>query len=299
MTSPCGRPVLPRRAGLHTVARWAVGWVLAGTLAWSGIVHAQEVDPTVTSDDELPEGVTPIEAPEDERAARRAQRKALRAARWTGPALPKEADFLRTETEITFRLGFNGTAPGVFSLFTALAGWNELGIGVEGGVATWRDFTIALGVEGHYGGAWVPAALTQPVSDTERVRFRWSAWEAGGALRVAFHYTRLFSVDPWVGGALGASAFQLRVRVAEPEGPEPQSFILPTFRAELAGGINVPLERGLVVGVELRYLITSLLTRVERLRFGLPDDTVETFVLYPQHRPPKGFSWVVRVGYRF
>lgn len=262
--------------------------------------HAQEPEPDSTpeSAEEADSGVEE-EIPASPREARREAAKARRAARWEGPVLPPEADFLRTHTTVGVRLGFNATSPGVFSLFTALAGWNEFGLVLDRGLATWRDFTVSMGFEAHYGAAWVPAALNQRVSDTDEVRFRWSSWEAGGAVRLAFHFTRLSSVDPWLGGAVGADAFHLRVRVAEPDGVETQAFTLPYLRGEVAGGLNVPLQHGLVVGVEIRYLITSLLNRVDRLRFALPDDDVETFVLFPQHRPPKGFSWVVTVGYRF
>lgn len=264
----------------------AVGLALAGSLTCAAAQEPPAPSPSLSEADDAP-------------PSPRELRRARRAERWAGPVLPPEADFLRTHTEVTVRFAFNGTSPGPFSLFTALAGWNEIGVGLERGLATWRDFTVALGVEGHYGGAWVPAALAQRISDTEDVRFRWQAWEAGGALRVAFHYTRLASVDPWIGGAVGASAFHLGVRVADPPGPAPQSLTLPYLRGELAAGLNLPLRHGLIVGVEVRYLVTGLLSRVQRLRFALPDDDVETFVLFPQHRPPKGFSWVVRFGYRF
>lgn len=213
--------------------------------------------------------------------------------------LPPEADFLRTHRQINARIAFNGTSPGPFSVVTALAGWNEFGVALEGGVATWRDFTIALGIEGHYGAAWVPAVLSQRVADTDDARFRWSAWEAGGSLRVAFHFTRLFSVDPWLGGAMGAAAFRMNVRVADPAGVAAQRFTVPYLRGELAGGLNVPLQGGFVIGGEIRYLLTGMVPPVDRLRFVLPDDDVATFALFPQHRPPKGFSWVFTVGYRF
>lgn len=238
------------------------------------------------------------EAPSDPQAARRAARKARREARWEGRVPPPEADFLRTDVELKLRVAFNGYLPGPFSLFTAFAGWNEFSLAADAGVATWRDFTFAVGGSAHIGQGGILGVLTQPIANYDDYRFRWSMWDAGGSLRGSMHYTRLASVDPYLVVDLGAGAFGLTSRVREWPTIDPQQLTRPYLRIGAGGGLSFRLSERWVVGGELRYLITSQFGRVGQLEFRR-DEEEAVFVLFPQHRPPKGFSWVIHVGYRF
>lgn len=243
----------------------------------------------------------PPEAPLTKKEQRRLERKA-RATDDSPEAVlarMREADFTSRDTQIRARIAFQGYGPGPFSLFTAFAGWQELGIDFEKGLATWRDFTVTLGGDAHFGQAWILAALSQPIANYDDFRFRWWMWDAGGGVRSGLHYTGLSSLDPYLFAGLGMSAFKFNAEVRGWADVPTAAKVTPALRAELGGGLNIPLKaKGLTMGVELRYLITSQFGRATEFDF-VNDTELATFTFFSRHKPPKGFGWVIHVGYRF
>ena len=71
-------------------------------------------------------------------------------------------------------------------------------------------------------------------------------------------------------------------------------------RVEAGGGLTWLLGKGdrFVIGAEARYLIT-VQTNPARQVVMRHDEELAVFSLFPQHKPPKGFSWVFRAGVRF
>jgi hypothetical protein len=211
-----------------------------------------------------------------------------------------QADFLKRHTDIRLRLGFNGYTPGPFSLFTAFAGWQELGLVVEHGAASWRGFTIGVGAEAHYGQAWLLGALTQRIANYDDYQFRWKMWDAAGSARVAFHWTELRGVDPYLLGAVGAGLFHLDSRVRDWPLDTMERVNNPYLRIEAGGGLLwwIPGSSRFIVGAEARYLVTVQIDPRRALDMSWQGEQA-TFALFPQHKPPKGFSWVASVGVRF
>lgn len=255
-------------------------------------------DPDGDDDEEAGEE-DELTAAQERRQARLEEREARREAWRNQPMPPPEADLLRKQVDLRARLGFNGYTPGPFSLFTAFAGWNELGVGIDVGAITWRGFTIGFGGEAHYGQPWVLTALIQRVSNYDDRSFRWQMWEAGGTFRTTMHATALQSVDPYLFVGVGASAFHIQATERSWPRVDPAAATTPTLRIEAGGGLNIPIRQGpWFVGGELRYLITSQIGAPDRLVLRNGDQTA-IFAFAPQHKPPKGFSWVIHVGYRF
>lgn len=234
----------------------------------------------------------------DEPLSRRERRKQKIAARYEAPFLPPEADFLKGDTDLKLRLAFNGYTPGPFSVLTAFAGWQEGSLTLDHGIANWKGFTVGFGFEGHYGQAFLLGALTQPIANYDDYTFRWRMWETGGTLRSTMHWTALQSVDPYLFVGAGAGFFHLDARVRSwPAGSE-RKIENPYLRIELGGGLiwRIP-DSPFLIGGELRYLITSQFGAVRDLAFRRGDETA-VFSLFPQHKPPKGFSWIVHLGIR-
>lgn len=211
---------------------------------------------------------------------------------------PAEADLLARDVELGVRLAFNDYRPGPFSLFTSLAGWNELALTLDVGAFAWRDFTFSFGGDIHYGGSWILSALTQRIANYDNYDFRWSMWESGATFRASMHYTALSSVDPYLFVGAGGAAFSLRVSErAWPQVP-PETVLRGTLRFELGGGVAIPVKSDWRVAIDLRYLITSQINPVEALVLTNGDEEA-TFTFFPQHKPPKGFSWGLRFSRRF
>jgi hypothetical protein len=248
----------------------------------------------------------PVEdTPADEETPAERRRRLRKEGPPEGTPPKRQADFLRRDTELRFRFGFNGYTPGPFSLFTAFVGWQEVGLTVDHGTFSWRDFTIGLGADAHYGGAWLLGTITQPIANYDDWRFRWAMWEAGGSLRTTFHWTRLRGVDPYLFGALGAGLLHLDARVLDWPLDTARAFETPYLRLEAGGGLSWLVAKDkIVVGVEARYLVTVQTRVQDRLDMsytptGESEPQTATFSMFPQHKPPKGFSWVVSVGFRF
>lgn len=256
-------------------------------------LHPEELGP-----DPVDEGPAPTL-----RELKKERRQERRRALFEGPNKKPEADFLRRDTELRVRLAFNGYTPGPFSLFTSLTGWNELSLVVDHGVASWRGFTIGVGASAWYDQAALLGALTQPVANYEPYRFRWRMFETGGALRATAHWTALQGVDPYLAVALGAGLFHLDAGVRgwprEADDATPYAVVeRPYLRAELGGGLNWRLGRSrFFVGLELRYLITSQIRPERQIDLTWQGEQA-SFLLFPQHKPPKGFAWVVGLGVR-
>lgn len=265
-------------------------------LAWWALTPVRAAGPPA-DDAQVPE--VPQVPAEDEAPSKRDLRRAARQARWEQAALPPEADFFVGHTELTFRLAFNGTDPGPFSLLTALSGWNELGLVVDHGVASWRDFTVGIGAETHVAYALLLGAFAGGVADYDDEHFGWQMWDAGGSLRVTMHFTRLASVDPYLVAALGAGAWHVDAQHLTTPPSSVQGITDPYLRVALGGGLTWRLAGGpWVIGTELRYLLTTRFGSTERFLFEASDD-LAVFAFAPIHRPPKGFSWSLRLGYRF
>lgn len=243
-----------------------------------------------------PEDASP---PQDAGPTEAVEPKARRVPpRWRGRLLPPEADFYRGDVDLKLRLAFNGTSPNPFTLLTSLAGWNELSITVDAGVASWRDFTIGVGVDVHHGESLILGVVNGPIADYDDFRFAWRSSETGGAVRVTAHTTALRSVDPYLVVAVGAAAFRVEASL-EGAGLAPADHLSPYLRFEAGGGLTWRLgTKGWILGLELRYLLTADLDPVPRFVFEDGDD-LAVFALSDPHRPPKGFSWVVHAGYRF
>lgn len=236
----------------------------------------------------------PTTGAERRQQERKAKRELLRS-------LPqREADFLRTHTDLKLRLAFNGYTPGPFSLVTSLAGWNELSLTLDSGIANWRDFTVGFGGTLHYGQALILGAITQPIANYDETQFRWSMWETGGTLRGTLHYNALQSVDPYLMIGAGAGNFHLEARVRDWPLATQQRRNIPYLRIEVGAGLSTYLRRSnWVIGGELRYLVSTQFGAEQDLLISHPDGSTATFSLFPQHKPPKGFSWMAHVGYRF
>ncbi len=262
------------------------------------------VDAAPMPDPVAPETPPSADAPPDEplktvREQRQEERAERRRSLFEGPNRKPEADFLRRDTELRVRLAFNGSTPGPFSLFTSLTGWNELSLSVDHGVASWRDFTIGIGAVAWYDQALLLGALSQPVANYDEWQFRWSMWEAGGSVRATAHWTRLQGVDPYLLVGLGAGLFHLDARVRGWPVDTRQIVERPYLRVEAGGGLNWRMGRSnFFVGVELRYLISSQIRAAKQVDLTHQGETA-TFLFFPQHKPPKGFCWVIGAGVRF
>jgi opacity protein-like surface antigen len=255
---------------------------------------ADPAPPTEEPPEEPPTDKPPLTAAEQ----RRKEREAHRA--WIRSLPQREADFLSTHTDLKVRLAFNGYTPGPFSIVTSLAGWNELSLTLDRGVASWRDFTIGFGGALHYGQALILGSLTQPIANYDEVQFRWSMWEAGGTLRATMHYTRLQSVDPYLMVGAGAGNFHLEARVRDWPLTTQERRNIPYLRVEVGAGLSTWLGRSRwIIGGELRYIVSSQFGAEKELLLSHDDGSTETFSLFPAHKPPKGFSWIAHVGYRF
>jgi opacity protein-like surface antigen len=229
----------------------------------------------------------------------RERRREARRILWSGDVPPPESDFLRDHTDVYVRVGFGGYAPGPFSLFTAFAGWFDLGLRFDRGVAYWKDFTFSLGADLAYSNPAILAGLTQPIANYDEIAFRWRMWQAAGTLRGTLHYHRLQSVDPYLFAGVGAGVFELRARVRDwPTVPE-ASLLQPFVRIELGAGLSTRLNgTPWIIGGELRYVLAIPTRRATQLDLEGPDTTA-TFTLFPQHKPERGFAWGAHIGYRF
>jgi hypothetical protein len=124
-------------------------------------------------------------------------------------------------------------------------------------------------------------------------------WEAGGAVRATAHWTRLQGVDPYLLLGLGAGLFHLDARVRGWPVDTRQIVERPYLRVEAGGGLNWRMGRSkFFVGVELRYLISSQIRAAKQVDLTHQGETA-TFLFFPQHKPPKGFCWVIGAGVRF
>jgi hypothetical protein len=260
-----------------------------------------DAPPMPSRPEPAPDG-TPETLPERDAGARPAVRptRRRRAAEddASGPP-PPEADFLRTDIEVKARLGFNGSSPGPFSLFSSLGGWNEFGVSIDAGLRNWKDFTIGLGGTIWYGQAGILGASTQRIANYDDIQFRWQMWESGGTVRSTFHYTALASIDPYLFGGVGAEAFQLSMRVRGWPFVGPELHTTAALRIEAGAGITGRIKGGnWVIGGELRYIVAVPFSTVDQLSLAWEGD-IATFVLFPQHNPSRGFSWVIQAGYRF
>jgi hypothetical protein len=232
------------------------------------------------------------EAPAEPPTARRVP------LRWQGRAPPPEADFRIGDVEVDLRLGFNGTSPNPFTLLTALAGWNELALSVDCGVAAFRDFTIGVGGEIHHGQSLVLGAVSAPIANYDDYQFRWAMSASGATVRVTAHDTSLQGIDPYLFAAVGASAFRIEAGLVGTDVP-PRDHVSAAVRLEVGGGLRWRIGvKGWIVGLELRYLFTADTSPVDRFLFD-DDGASAVFAFADLHQPPKGFSWVVHAGYRF
>ncbi len=232
-------------------------------------------------------------APPDVPGAQRSRPLDLRVSR-------READFLPGDTEVAFRVSFDGYTPGPFSLFTSFLGWTGVGVDVAHGVATVKDFTFTVGGEAHAAQAALLAALSQEVANYDDLKFRWSMFEAGGTARTTAHWTRLRGVDPWAGVGVGGGYYQLDARVEGWPATSAGRSQSPWVRVELLGGATWRLgaQGRFVLGPELRYQVTFQTSPDRQL--ALQHDGQEAiFSLFPQHKPSRGFGWIFRAGVRF
>jgi hypothetical protein len=292
---PTARRARPAGGAGAWAARVAVGALGAASAAWA----EPSAEPPVAPVAELAASTPPADAPAAEPPAAPSPPASPAPAR-KPPVRRREADFLRGDTELTVRLGFNGYTPGPFSLFTSFAGWQELAVAMDHGVSNWKDFTVGVGFEAHYGQAALLAALSQPIANYDDTEFRWSMTDAGGALRGTMHWTKLRGVDPWLMAGLGAGFFHLDTRVRDWPQSAAGELGSAYVRVEAGGGLTWLLGKGdrFVIGAEARYLIT-VQTNPARQVVMRHDEELAVFSLFPQHKPPKGFSWVFRAGVRF
>jgi len=212
----------------------------------------------------------------------------------------RQSDFMAGEVQVGATLAFNGFRAGPFSFLSAWVGWDELAFDIEVGLKHLKksQLTISLGFAGWYAYPAILTAASQNVSDTEDHSYRWSMQDMGGAFRVGVHYTGLASVDPYAFGAVGASAFNIRARVADEEEFAPQTHWTAAMRFEIGAGVNGRLgDSNWVLGGEFRYIISASFDPISDFTWLTLSDEYR-FVLQSMHGPPKGFSWVFRVGYR-
>lgn len=217
---------------------------------------------------------------------------------WEGKAPPPVATFYKGDKQVNLRLSFNGYNPGPFSLFTSIVGWNDFGLSLDIGAIPFSSFTIGFGGTIYYAQAWFLQAITRPISDYEDYEFDWFEWEAGATFRVSAHYNRLQALDPYAFVGLGGGNFHLETRVKEWPTIDPAFYNTGYLRVELGVGLMGRINEHIVVGGELRYLISAQFNPESKLYLQDGQETA-TFNVFPQQKPSKGFSWTLQIGYRF
>ncbi len=216
---------------------------------------------------------------------------------------PEGAALMPGDVEVKLRLGFSGFSAGPLSILGSFVGWWELQGCVDVGVLHLSPFTLGVGGEAWYSRLWLLEALSESLlgfvmQDDEAVDWRAVNWGAAG--RATFHYTGVRSTDLYLLGLLGPSSHALDAYM------EVADYLLEgrAASAGLKGGVGAGAsfvsERGLVSGVELRYLLGYRFKRDQSLVLTDPDgEEQETYQMKGAQKPPRGFSWVFHLGWRF
>lgn len=219
------------------------------------------------------------------------------------PKVRTEADFLPGDVDLKARIGFNGSRWDPLSLFISLPlGWLEFNITVDFAVAEVKQWTFAIGFDGYYSRPWFLELLSRGASNTEEVKFQWQMHDRGGTFRATAHYTGLSSFNPYLLVQGGASLFTLSVAPEQDAVISREYYHSPALRIGVGGGVSTLLTKmNLVVGLELRYLISAVFQRPTAILVDHPfeDGEKERFELRSFHQPSHGFSWIIHFGYRF
>lgn len=216
----------------------------------------------------------------------------------SAPELPHDdpVDFLPGDVEILVGPSLEGTGPGPLSALGAFVGWWGVRGRLDAGIARVGDLSIGLGGELAPAIAPVPLAAANAAERRERDTFdRAGAWHADAAARATVHWTGPLDVDPY--GLLLGGGFVYRldaddVCVGCTDALGEPAYVAPGARLGAGAGITGHTRTKLVFSAELRY--------VAALRLLAPQAPGEAAFIdeHPTVRQPRGFSWVVQVGYR-
>lgn len=229
--------------------------------------------------------------------------ESLQQARGTGtvPTTPSTVAFMPGDVEVKLRLGFNGFGLGPLSLLSSLIGWYELQLVGDVGVVHFSDITLGVGGELYYTRPWVLEALTEAlfnwVPDGD---LSWRAVDRGLAGRFTVHYTGMRALDMYGVALTGPRLFKVDVDLSVDDKLLQGTYSTGGMKFGFGGGVSSVADSGLMGGVELRYLFGWRFK--EAAAITLTDASGEEKDLYEMRgaqKPPRGFSWVVFVGYRF
>ena len=213
------------------------------------------------------------------------------------------SDFVPGVLEIKLRTAFNGYSQGPLSLLGALIGWTEFQLCADVGVVQISELTVGLGAEAFYSRPWFLEVFTEALGNLllgDNGEFDWKAVNKGFAVRGTLHYTGLSALDPY--GLFLAGPYRHDVEVsatfADGSGGE-ASHSTWGMKYGLGGGVASAARSGIMGGVELRYLVGHRFRATDSIVVTSPDGTeTQVFEMTGYVKPPRGFSWVVYLGFR-
>lgn len=204
------------------------------------------------------------------------------------------SDFLPGDVEVKVHAGLSGFELAPWTLFSSLAGWQELGAVVDVGVLAQGSVTWALGVEAWWAAPVLNRATQRALGSSDR---DWSASDRGVAARLALHATALSSVDPYV-AVLGGPAWTELDAHLLPGPSVPAEHDTSGARTGVAGGLSTVSPTGVAGGVELRYLVPLRPAPPDVLHLTDASGTPRDFEVRRRHTGTAGFSWMLSLGLR-
>jgi len=212
------------------------------------------------------------------------------------------AAFHPGDLEFKLRTAFNGFGAGPLSLLLSVVGWNELQLCADFGVVEVADLTLGVGVEAFYSRPWLLELLSEGLVDLlspDEVGFDWRAQDYGAAARGTLHYAGMDTLDFYGLFLAGPRVFTLDVSLEDEATAASGSYRTGGLKFGVGGGVNAVARSGLMGGVELRYLFGFRFREAQSVTLTDSEGTeTEVFEMTGYTRPPRGFSWVLYLGYR-
>ncbi|MCB9761778.1 MAG: hypothetical protein H6739_18190 [Alphaproteobacteria bacterium] len=209
---------------------------------------------------------------------------------------------------------FDSQLPGPAGIGLAFASWMGGGLAVDLCVARDRAVALTVGGEGVLAGAPVVSALAGRTLESElgASEADFSTRHLGGAVRVGAHLDpwvlseqqRFSGFDPYALFVAGYSAARADLSFAVADEGGVAGVTAAGARAGGGLGLNHVGERGLLWGIELRYLASRTGEATRSADVNPPSLEQEVFrvmnddALQSAQTVPTGFSWTFALGWR-
>ncbi len=223
-------------------------------------------------------------------------------------AATSSAVFKMGALDLRLHSSFNSSSMSPLGIITSIVGWNELAAGVDFGILGAGGYVVGIGAEAYYDRPWLAELLFEGLWDLSYGSyggdFDVDVWNTGLLGRGTFHLNGadfgMKSVDPYALGLLGPTYSFFKVQWTDEQGASSRGEVVSAGMRGGAGiGANFVSAGGVFASLELRYLLAFNFS--SQASIDVKDQQGETLLVYEDNtyqQPPRGFSWVVSLGYR-